>query len=109
MRGWLGPFSAEEWLELAHGENPIACHQTIHHADDNGEGDWDDPGMRQCRGAAIFRANVCKRPRDPEVAHGPVDRDSVFGRSDEFLAHHDSPLAEWLAKAKSSHRNTLGT
>lgn len=96
IKGWLGPQTADEWLALAHADGPIACHQTIKHADENGEADWDDPGLRQCRGAAIFRANICKSPRDPEVARGPADRDRVFSWDNEFKGHHSSPLSQWL-------------
>lgn len=85
--GWLGPFTAEEWLALAHGENPIACHQTIV-GDDDGEGDWDHPAMRQCFGAATFRTNVCKSPRNPDVATLPRDTENFFSWNDEFKEHH---------------------
>lgn len=79
--GWLGPMSTEEWLEAAHGETPIACHKTLDGSS------WE--GAKQCRGAAIFRANVCKLPHNPTVAHGPVDRESVFANSIEFREYHD--------------------
>jgi hypothetical protein len=85
--GWLGPHSAEEWIVMLHGETPIACHQTIV-ANEEGVGEWDHPGMRQCRGAAIMRANVAKSPRNPTVAHGPEDDETVFTTSAEFIAHH---------------------
>lgn len=79
-RGWLGPMTADEWLEAVHGETPIACHKTI-----SGDG-WE--GASQCRGAASFRANVCKAPRNDSVAVGPADRDGVFATSAEFKEHH---------------------
>jgi hypothetical protein len=85
--GWLGPLTADEWLTLVHGEQPIACHTTIVDADENGEGDWSDPRMRQCRGAAIYRANVGKMPRRPDVARLPADTERVFGWH-EFKEHH---------------------
>ncbi len=94
-RGWLGPFSAEEWIAIVHSDAPVACHQTL-----NGQKGWDAPGVKQCRGAAIFRENVCKSPRDPSVVTGPLDKESVFAWNDEFLAHHDSPLASWLAEQR---------
>ena len=81
LPGWLGPMDAAEWTELAMSDEPIACHITIKE-----DGDWD--GTLQCAGAARFRANICKSPRDPEVARGPVDRATIFGRPDEFLNHH---------------------
>lgn len=85
--GWLGPHDAVEWLEMIHGETPIACHQTIV-SNEEGEGDWEHESMRQCRGAAIFRANVAKHPRQPSVALGPADDETVFSTNAEFIAHH---------------------
>lgn len=85
--GWLGPHSAEEWLVMVHGETPIACHQTIV-ANEEGQGDWGHEGIRQCRGAAIFRENTAKTPRNPTVARGPADDEAVFTTNAEFLAHH---------------------
>lgn len=88
LRGWLGPYSPQEWPEAAHCESAIACHQTIRRNQRRGGGDWDNPEMRQCRGASIFRANVCKNPRHPDLQSGPVDKDRVFASNAEFLAHH---------------------
>lgn len=86
--GHLGPYSAETWCRIAHGESAIACHLTIKDTDSEGHGDWEHPAMRQCRGAAIFRENVLKSPRNPEVVTGPTDTQSVFATNDEFIEHH---------------------
>ena len=85
--GHTGPMSPQEWAQAAHGEAPIACHKTVRGDD----GDWNDPGqMRQCAGAAQFRANIHKQPINPTVAvAGERDTDTVFGWHDEFIAHHD--------------------
>jgi hypothetical protein len=83
----LGPFGPDEWVALAHSDEPIACHQTIDDDYDESEA-WDAPGIKQCAGAAIYRANVCKSPRDPEVARGEVDRETVFATPTEFKEHH---------------------
>lgn len=80
--GHLGPFAPAVWLALVHGEDAIACHKTIEEEDD-----WTTPGIRQCAGAARYRANVFKSPRDPAVAVGPRDPE-VFARPAEFTAHH---------------------
>lgn len=87
-RGWLGPWTAAQWLAIVHGDSPIACHQTITETDESGSGDWEHPAMRQCRGAAIFREHVCKSPRNPEIETGPEDRDNVFANNYEFYRHH---------------------
>lgn len=73
---------------MAHGETAIACHRTI-----KVSGSWE--GARQCAGAASFRANVFKSPRDPEVADGPP-RDDVFHSNQAFLDHH-APGEVWKA------------
>jgi hypothetical protein len=75
---------ADEWVACAHSDEPIACHQTI--VDDD---DWDAEGIKQCRGAAQYRANVCKSPRDREVVVGPADREAIFSNPMEFKAHHE--------------------
>ncbi len=79
--GWLGPLTAEEWWATAHSDMAIACHLTITNED------WDDPGMRQCAGVAIYRSNVHKSPRDPEVLTLPENLDTVFGLG-EFVKYH---------------------
>lgn len=88
--GWLGPLTSEEWIMAAMSDEPIACHKTIQVNDE-----WE--GAKQCRGAAIFRANVCKRPRDPEVIVGPVDRETVFAVSVQFIEHHAKNKELWDA------------
>ncbi len=89
--GWLGPATADEWAKTAASDSPILCHLTIHPADGEDQADWDDPRLRQCAGAAIFRNNVHKLPRHPcDAARDfEADRGTVFGWYDEFTAHHN--------------------
>lgn len=73
LAGWLGGSPPEEWVKFLHGEAPVACH------------------MRQgaqCAGAAIYRANVCKLPRDKKLLVLPPNKTLVFSNPSEFLAHH---------------------
>ena len=77
LRGWLGTLSAEEWVEIAHSEMTADCHAL--------KGP-DEPWS--CAGMAIFQANVCKSPRDPNALRLPADREKVFSRDAEFLDHH---------------------
>lgn len=80
--GHIGPYMAHEWPEMCHAEGPIACHMTIER-----EGQpW--PELKQCAGAAIFRANIFKSPRHPNIAKGERDTVRVFAWDDEFIAHH---------------------
>lgn len=83
--GWLGPYTVEEWIETAHSELPIACHKTLPIG-----GGWGE-STRQCKGAAIFRENVFKSPRNQTIAAGPADTERVFGTNAEFIDHHGGP------------------
>lgn len=83
IAGWLGPFDAEEWVALARSDEPIACHESI-----EVDGEWTENTL-QCAGAAIFRGNTAKSPRNPEVAKFPPNTELVFGRATEFLDHHE--------------------
>jgi hypothetical protein len=74
LRGWLGSLSVEEWLREAHGEARIECH-TLTGA--------------QCAGAAIYRGNVCKKPRDPNILKLPAAHVRVFSSPAEFTSHHN--------------------
>lgn len=73
LHGWLGGLSVDEWLAAAHGEANIECHAL--------QG-------AQCAGAAIYRANMCKLPRDPDILRLPANRASVFATPMEFREHH---------------------
>lgn len=42
----------------------------------------------QCAGLAIYRANVCKSPRDPNAIKLPADREKVFATPMEFRMQH---------------------
>lgn len=74
LPGWLGGPDADTWLRAAHGEERIDCH-TLQGA--------------ECAGAAVYRANVHKTPRDPEVLRLPKDPERVFASPAEFKEHHD--------------------
>lgn len=74
LPGWLGGGSALEWLTLAHGDTKSdPCHTR--------------KGMH-CAGVAIYRANVCKTPRDPDALKLPKDTKLVFASQQEFYDHH---------------------
>lgn len=100
--GWLGPQTSEEWILTAHSDTPIMCHKTIKES-----GSYD--GTKQCRGAAIFRANVCKSPRRSDIVTGPPDTENVFATNDEFLAHHNQNRVLEVEGWKTGDRVTLLT
>ena len=73
LPGWLADMTPEEWIASAHGETRMECHTLL---------------GAECAGAAIYRANVCKRVRDPGALQLPKDPAAVFATHAEFLAHH---------------------
>ena len=73
VRGWLGPYTAEEWLRIVHGEGKVECHTRI---------------GPQCAGSAIYRGNVCKDPRDRSLLTLPRNVMLVFRNPQEFIVHH---------------------
>lgn len=87
--GWLGPLDAHEWLETVHSDIAIACHKTIPEGGYHDDDVWENSTMRQCAGAAQFRRNVFKSPRDPSVAVARERDDTeIFGTNTEFKEHH---------------------
>lgn len=87
LAGWLGSATREEWLGDAHGEARIECHTLI---------------GAQCAGAAIYRANVSKLPRDGSLLRLPSNPELVFADKHEFWDHHsmDRVAAEVRAAEK---------
>lgn len=83
--GWLGGTDAETWIKAAHGDQRIDCHVL---------------DGAQCAGAAIYRGNVCKTPRDKSVLKLPADRTAVFAMPQQFLDHHD--LTKAIERFKQS-------
>lgn len=74
LPGWLGGPTADDWLKEAHGDHPVPCHVFT---------------GAQCAGAAIYRRNVCKTPRDGECLRLEADRSLVFATPTEFKRHHE--------------------
>ena len=73
LAGWLGGLTRQEWVSLLHSDERIDCHAII---------------GPQCAGAAIYRANICKLPRDKTLLRLQADRLLVFGSPIEFAEHH---------------------
>ncbi len=74
LPGWLGGISIPNWLSATAGEIKLDCHTLK---------------GPQCAGAAIYRANCGKLPRDRELLRLPADRVTVFANPMEFVAHHE--------------------
>ncbi len=74
VEGWLGPMTGPEWIAFVQSDAQIDCHTLL---------------GAQCAGAAIFRANIGKLPRDRVALRLPRDRERVFASPTEFLDYHD--------------------
>lgn len=74
LEGWLGSMTADEWLIAVHREDVVECH-TLKGA--------------QCAGAATYRGNICKLPRDKTTLRLPADRVKVFATPAQFKEHHE--------------------
>lgn len=90
LKGWCGALTPLEWLQAVHGEAKVDCH--IH-------------TKFQCAGAAIYRANVAKQPRDQSLLVLKPDTKKVFARPEEFMAHHDE---NFNGKPVGHHLTCLG-
>lgn len=83
INGWLGKSTPEDFIQLAHSDSLYSCHALVR------------PGRKelQCAGLAVFRANICKVPRDQSVLRLPQDKKMVFPTATAFLEHH---RARWI-------------
>src|SRR5258708_25948211 len=77
LAGWLGNSTAGEWISAVHGDARIDCHVYSN---------------QQCAGAAIYRANVCKVPRDRNALTFHPDGKLVFNSPVEFAGHHATKI-----------------
>lgn len=87
LRGWLGDFTANDWVQMVRSESRIECHMKI---------------GPQCAGAAIFRTHIMKCPRDRATLTLPKNIAKVFASIGEFLNHHlrTDRFDFWGRKAK---------
>lgn len=76
---WLAGKSPGWWMRVAHGDGIMECHT---------RNSSETKKAHQCAGAAIFRANVLKSPRDPSALALPRDTTLVFANDREFRVHH---------------------
>jgi hypothetical protein len=76
LPGWLGSNSAEEWVQIAHGDAIVECHTLL---------------GAQCAGIATYRTNVCKSARPPNMKL-PKDTELVFAWPPQFLEHHNKTV-----------------
>lgn len=79
LPGWLGTQSPEQFIQRAHGEYTYNCHVI---------------NNQQCAGMAVYRANVCKKPRYEGALTLPKNPVVVFASPKEFLEHHKKLLGK---------------
>lgn len=92
--GWLGASEPGEFLAQADSLPRMPCHLHVNYEAD----DWEAKAETapQCAGLAIFMANRCKLPAADQLKL-PADRETVFSRPHEFVAHHAGVPADSLA------------
>lgn len=84
--GWLGAMSPGEFVELSDSGQRMPCHMYVDY--EQPEEDWraDAEEAPECAGRAIFQANRCQLPKG--TLKLPPNRELVFTRPHEFVAHH---------------------
>lgn len=96
IRGWLGASTPREFLATTMAEHRMPCHKTI----DYERPDWKVAAAAAplCVGSLVFLANICKIPRDPDLAAARMmvaaDREEVFSSPSQFLDHHSRETVE---------------
>jgi hypothetical protein len=73
LPGWLGHETPDGFIAIAQSDGIYPCHTKI---------------GPQCAGLAIFRANICKLPRDRRALRLPRDPLRIFASVAAFLSHH---------------------
>lgn len=92
--GWTGPASPDTWASTASTDQVILCHMTMTEIRD-GKAVMTNPDLRQCAGAAQFRTNIYKSPRNPTIATAEErTTEKVFATSAEFYEHHQAVYAK---------------
>jgi hypothetical protein len=64
IKGWLGPWTAEELQNMIHGENTFICHQEINDMSETYSKEEIEEDGEHCVGFLRYRNQVCKRSRD---------------------------------------------
>lgn len=98
--GELGGSSPMVYVGQTQGPFILNCHSGP---------DYDDPakrgelGIKQCAGAAIFRANIGVDDNLPhQLLRLNADKTAVFSSHEEFVAHHTCTPVEVVAEVFAS-------
>ena len=87
--GWLGPWEPRGLLaRLAY--EPFPCHRSIPRGQESDGAPYDE--LQTCAGAALYLNNKFEISRcaDTQAHQKLLGRsEAVFGRAEEFLAHHE--------------------
>ncbi len=79
LPGWLADKTPAEYVQIAHMNGLIECH-TKKKAFDHSH--------HQCAGAAIYRANICKKVGDDGILSLPANNKTIFSTPKEFVEYH---------------------
>lgn len=86
--GWLGAATPENFIQTAHSDEEMPCHQTV----DYERKDWRQTlhEATACAGVAVYFANIGKLSRDRSRRRLKADKVNVFSSPVEFVKHHCS-------------------
>lgn len=99
--GYLGGYTAEQYLEILYSDAAIACHMSPGFPHDHSR-------QRHCTGVCGFRANVNKLPRGPDTAAAVLaigKSDQFFGSAQEFYDHHKTASDTYRAEVAKKGNN----
>jgi hypothetical protein len=85
--GALGGASTSKFIGQANGPFYLPCHEREGYSAQRGR--MGDFSMPHCVGAAVFRANISRRPANSQELQCPPDKEAVFSSNEEFVAHHE--------------------
>lgn len=92
--GYLGGYTAENYIAILHSDAQIACHMSPGFPHDHSQ-------QRHCTGVCGYRANVGKMPRGPETAQAveQIGKSAEFFESPlQFLEHHKQASDKYRAE-----------
>ena len=96
LPGYLGGYTAEQYIQILHSDAAIACHLSPGFPHDHSQ-------QRHCTGVCGYRANVGKMPRGPDAAlavQSVGKSDQFFGSPQEFTEHHKTASDVYRAEVK---------
>lgn len=108
-RGWLGPWTVDQFHDAIHGEDVVICHSDAAKKYDQGLNMDEVRAVGQhCVGIMRYRESVFKCPRDPKVRAAQEAIEKVADQSVippfQFRDFHSQPLGSGPIKNQRRSR-----